>query len=93
MPAALHDAAPSPCPLCCLAVLPGVRVRCDAGCMCTCCWLGGLPVPTVLCRSALSAQSFEKLRQLTIFGASEDKGTRRCLTLLARAMPWVLIDV
>lgn len=38
-------------------------------------------------------QTFEKLRQLTIFGASEDKGTRRCLAALARSMPWVLIDV
>lgn len=38
-------------------------------------------------------QTFECLRQLTIYGASEDKGTRRCLAALQKAMPWVLIDV
>ncbi|KAL4432162.1 hypothetical protein ABPG77_005924 [Micractinium sp. CCAP 211/92] len=48
---------------------------------------------TITDRDVEQLLSFEKLRQLTIFGASEDKGTRRCLALLARAMPWVLIDV
>ena len=38
-------------------------------------------------------QTFECLRQLTIYGASEDKGTRRCLAALQKAMPWLLIDV
>lgn len=48
---------------------------------------------TITERDVEQLLTFEKLRQLTIFGASEDKGTRRCLAALARSMPWVLIDV
>ncbi|KAL4421410.1 hypothetical protein ABPG75_010701 [Micractinium tetrahymenae] len=48
---------------------------------------------TITERDVEQLLTFEKLRQLTIFGASEDKGTRRCLAMLAKAMPWLLIDV
>lgn len=37
--------------------------------------------------------TFEQLRQLTIFGASESSGTRRSLAQLQREMPWLLLDV
>lgn len=38
-------------------------------------------------------QSFECLKQLTIFGASEERSTQRCLAALQKAMPWLLLDV
>jgi hypothetical protein len=47
----------------------------------------------LLALSPRPAQTFERLRQLTIYGASEDKATRRCLALLQKSMPWLLIDV
>ncbi|PRW51167.1 leucine rich repeat [Chlorella sorokiniana] len=37
--------------------------------------------------------SFECLKQLTIFGASEERSTQRCLAALQKAMPWLLLDV
>ncbi|PSC73680.1 adenylate cyclase [Micractinium conductrix] len=37
--------------------------------------------------------TFDKLKQLTIYGASDDKATRRCLAALQRACPWLLVDV
>jgi len=38
-------------------------------------------------------QTFECLKQLTIFGASEERSTQRCLAALQKAMPWLLLDV
>ncbi|EFN56516.1 hypothetical protein CHLNCDRAFT_144122 [Chlorella variabilis] len=37
--------------------------------------------------------TFEQLRVLVLFGACEEKGTRRNLAALQKAMPWLLIDV
>jgi hypothetical protein len=38
-------------------------------------------------------QTFEQLRQFTIYGYDEsDKTSKRCLGALQKAMPWLLID-
>jgi hypothetical protein len=37
--------------------------------------------------------TFEQLRVLVLFGASEGKETRRNLGALQKAMPWLLVDV
>ena len=47
-----------------------------------------LPLP-----NAFPPQSFEQLRQFTIYGYDEsDKTSKRCLGALQKAMPWLLID-
>ena len=44
-------------------------------------------------RYSFPLQTFECLKQLTIFGASEERSTQRCLAALQKAMPWLLLDV